>query len=697
MPREQVVRNNMPTKTTKRFALIFGLLAVALPAAAQTPAKRPMTANDLLAIQRVSEPAISPDGKWVAYTIGTPDLTTNAVVTQVWLAPADGSSARQLTHDGNSSRPQWSPDGARIAFLSDRSGVTEIYVVAVVGGDPQKLTTLSTNVDNEQWSPDGRSIAFTSNVYPDCADDACNASRLQAAAADPVKAREYQALLYRHWVKWSDGTRSHLFVADAQTGQSRDLTQGADYDVPPDQRGDPTDIAWSPDSQQICFTAVTDRPEAISTNGDLFTVDLAGAAPQRITTNPGFDGHPTYSPDGRSIAYRSQATPEYESDLFRLMLYDRASGTSTRLAPHFDLWVDTILWSPDSKKLYFWAQQEVDQPIFEIDPTPGAAPRPIVPGFNDDVTLSADGSTFAILRSAQNAPTEVFVAHTDGSDLHQVTHENAALLAQLDLARPENFWFEGAGGTRVEGMLLRPPSFDPSKKYPVVLAIHGGPQAAWENAWEGQAYRWNGQLFAAPGYVVVMINPRGSTGYGQKFVDEIQDDWGGKPYEDLMKGLDYVLATYPFADSTHTAAIGGSYGGYMVDWIATHTGRFKCLVSHAGPYDEFSMYGSTEELWFVEHDLKGMPWTNSASYEKWSPSSYAAQLGVFKTPTLILAGELDYRVPYTQDLEFFTALQRQNVPSKILLFPNDGHWILRPLDSARWNTTLADWLAKYLK
>ena len=679
-------------------AIILAALAFAIPAAAQTPAKRPFTVADLQSIRRVSEPAISPDGHWVAYTVGTPDLTANRLVTEVWLASTDNGDARQLTHDGDNSRPQWSPDGTRLAFLSDRSGVTQVYVVAVAGGDPQMLTTLSTGADNEQWSPDGHSIAFTSNVYPDCADDACNSARLKARADDPVQAREYDALLFRHWVHWSNGTRSHLFVADAQSGQARDLTAGADYDVPPDERGDPTDITWSPDSKQICFTAVTDRPEAISTNGDLFIVDLAGsAAPKRITTNPGFDSHPIYSPDGRSIAYRSQATPEYESDLFRLMLYDRATGSSTRLAPHFDLWVDTILWSPDSKKLYFWAQQELEQPVFEIAVTPGAEPRTILNDFNDNVSLSADGSTMAFLRSSITAPPEVFIAHSDGSAVRQITHQNDALLAQLDLPQPEAFWFAGAGGTRVQGVLIRPPGFDPSKKYPVVLVIHGGPQAAWENAWEGQAYRWNGELFAAPGYVAVLINPRGSTGYGQKFVDEIQDQWGGLPYEDLMKGLDYVLATYPFTDGTRTAAIGGSYGGYMVDWIATHTGRFKCLASHAGPYDELSMYGSTEELWFVEHDLKGTPWTNPASYQKWSPSTYAAQLGVYKTPTLILAGELDYRVPYTQDLEFFTALQRQGVPSKLLLFPDDGHWIQRPLDSERWNKTLADWLATYLK
>jgi dipeptidyl aminopeptidase/acylaminoacyl peptidase len=693
MRRHQTLRE----KTMKHSGIIFALLAFVITAAAQTPAKRAMTASDLQSFQRISEPQISPDGHWVAYTVAMPDLKANSVVKQVWLVPTDGGAPRQLTHDGNNWRPQFSPDGKRLAILSDRSGVIEIYTMPAAGGDAQKLTTLSTDIDNEQWSPDGRSIAFTSFVFPDCPDDACDNARLQALANDPVKAREYDHLLFRHWVHWSNGTRSHLFIADAQTGAARDLTPGADYDVPPDERGDPTDIAWSPDSKQICFTAVTDRPEAISTNGDLFTVDLAGGAPKRITTNPGFDGHPIYSPDGRSIAYRSQATAEYESDLFRLMLYDRASGTSTRLAPQFDLWVDTILWSPDSKKLYFWAQQELNQPIFEVAPTPGAAPRAIVGNFNNTVSLSADGNTIAFLRSAMDMPPEVFIAHSDGSGVTQLTHHNASLLAQLDLARPEPFWFPGANGTRVEGVLIRPPAFDPSKRYPMVLVIHGGPQTGWEDSWEGQAYRWNPELFAAPGYVSVLINPRGSTGYGQKFVDEIQDQWGGLPYEDLMKGVDYVLATYPFVDGNRMAAIGGSYGGYMVDWIATHTGRFKCLVSHAGPYDEFSMYGSTEELWFVEHDLKGTPWSNPASYQKWSPSTYAAELGKFKTPTLVLAGELDYRVPYTQDLEFFTDLQRQGVPSKILLFPDDGHWILKPLDSELWNKTLAGWLATYLK
>ena len=481
-------------------------------------------------------------------------------------------------------------------------------------------------------------------------------------------------------------------------GQPRDLTPGADYDVPPDERGDPADIAWSPDSKELCYTAVADKPEAISTNGDLFTVPASGGDSKRITTNPGFDGHPTYSPDGRFIAYHSQARPEYESDEFRLMLYNRATGTSVQLAKSLDLWVDTILWSKDSENLYFWAQREFWQPIFEVAAQEGAEAKAIVnDGFNDNLTMSADGRWFAFLRSSASAPTDVYIAHSDGSGVRQLTHQNAERLASLDLPRPEFFWFPGAGGVRIQGMLFKPPAFDPAKKYPLLLLAHGGPQTAWEDAWEASQYRWNAQVFAAPGYVAVLINRTGSTGYGQRFVDAIQDDWGGKPYEDLMKGVDYVLATYPFVDGSRMGAAGPSYGGYMIDWIATHTNRFKVLVSHAGPYDEASMYGATEELWFVEHDLKGTPWTNAEDYAKWSPSTYAAKLGEFKTPTLLTTGEMDYRVPYTQVLEFFTALQRQGVPSKLVVFPNDGHWLLKPRDSEFWYKAVQDWLASYLK
>jgi dipeptidyl aminopeptidase/acylaminoacyl peptidase len=675
---------------------VFFLIALVSSARAQTPSKRAMTFDDLAAMQRVGEPQISPDGRAVAYTVGITDMDSNRVAHNIWVvSTAQGSQPRQLTQGGHDTRPQWSPDGKTIAFLSNREGVTQIYAMPAQGGSAKKITSLSTGVDNEKWSPDGRWIAFTSSVFPDCPDDACNRMRDDAAEKSKVKARAYEHLLYRHWVHWSDGKRSHLFLVAANGGVPRDLTPHADYDVPPDERGDANDFNFSPDGKELCFTAVTDRPEAISTNGDLFLVPASGDEPKRITTNPGFDGHPAYSPDGRFIAYHSQKTPEYESDRWRLMLYDRAGGTHAEIAESFDRSVDEIVWSKDSKQIYFTALNDAEQPVYEIAAAPGSTPREVLKdSFNESISLSADGTAFAFLRSALIAPTEVFTSRSDGSAARELSQHNAGRLASIEMNPPESFWYEGAGGTRVQGMLIRPPHFDASKKYPLLLLIHGGPQSLWTDSW---GYRWNEELFAAPGYVAVLINPRGSTGYGQKFTDEITDDWGGRVYEDLMKGVDYVIGNYPFVDANRVAAAGGSYGGYMIDWIATHTGRFKVLISHAGVYDKTSMYGATEELWFEEHDMAGTPWTHPESYQKWSPSTYAGDLAKYKTPTLVFSGELDYRVPYTQSLEFFTALQRQNVPSKLVVYPDEGHWILKPQNSRLWYKTFSDWLAAYLE
>jgi dipeptidyl aminopeptidase/acylaminoacyl peptidase len=680
----------------KLLTLAYIVVASVSTIQAQTPPTHAMTFDDLIAMQRVSEPQISPDAHSVAYTVGTPEMESNRIARNIWVvSTAPGSPPRQLTQSGHDTRPQWSPDGKRIAFLSSREGASQVYVMSAQGGNPKKVTSLSTGADNEKWSPDGRSIAFTSSVYPDCPDDACNRSRDDTAEKNKIKARVYDHLLYRHWTHWSEGKRSHLFVVTANGGAPRDLTPRAGYDVPPDERGDASDFSFSPDSQELCFTAVTDRPEAISTNGDLFLVPLAGGEPKRITTNPGFDGHPAYSPDGRFIAYRSQKTAGYESDRWRLVLYDRASGKQIERAESFDRRVDEIDWSADSQRIYFTAENEGEKPVYEIAAAGDTAPREILKDtFNETLSISADGSVFAFLRSSLTMPSELFTARSDGSGAQQLSHHNAARLASLDIQPPESFWYEGAGGARVQGMLIRPPHFDASKKYPLLLLIHGGPQNMWTDSW---GYRWNEELFAAPGYVAVMINPRGSTGYGQKFTDEITDDWGGRAYDDLMKGVDFVLAKYPFVDASRLAAAGGSYGGYMVDWIATHTGRFKALISHAGVYDKPGMYGATEELWFEEHDMKGTPWTNPESYRKWSPSTFAGDLGKYRTPTLVICGELDYRVPYTQSLEFFTALQRQGVPSKLMVYPDEGHWILKPQNSQLWYKSFSEWLAAYLE
>jgi dipeptidyl aminopeptidase/acylaminoacyl peptidase len=684
---------------TFRNRLIVSALAIfslALGANAQAPAKRAITFHDLISMHRLSDPEVSPDGRLIAYAVATPDLDANRSIRNIWIVPVAGGDPRQVTVGGSDERPRWSPDSKKIAFLSSRRGTPQVYSISLDGGEASQVTFLSTGADNELWSPDGKTIAFVSSVYPDCGDDACNVRRDAQKDDSKVKAYVYEELLYRHWTAWSDGKRSHLFVVSPDGGTPRDLTPGADYDVPPFNLGEPEAIAFSPDGQELCFTANTDKDQATSTNGNLFTVPVTGAtAPTRITTNPGDDWGPAYSPDGKWIAYRAQFQPGYESDRWRLMLYDRQSAKPVNLTENFDRNVESNVWSANSKAIYFQTEDKAEMPIYSIAASPGSSPKLVLAdSFNAEFDVSRDGRTLAFTRTNLSLPAEIFAANSDGTNVRQLTHQNGDLLSQLDLPTAEPYWFEGAEGTQVEGLMLRPPHFDASKKYPTILLIHGGPQGEWDDEW---GYRWNPQVMAAPGYVVVMINPRGSFGYGQKFTAEISRDWGGKVYEDLMKGLDAAIAKYPFIDSTRLAAAGGSYGGYMTDWIATHTDRFKCLISHAGPYNEFSMYGATEELWFMDWEFGGPPWSNPELYKKWSPSEYASALGKYKTPTLVIGGELDYRVPYTQDLEFFTALQRQGVPSKLIIFPDEGHWVLKPQNSELWYKSFLDWLATYLK
>ena len=545
-------------------------LAASSMAGAQTSAKRAITFKDLISIHRVGDPQISPDARWVAYTVATPDIDANRNASNVWIVSMAGGDARQLTRSGKDQRPRWSPDGKTLVFLSSRDGASQVYSIPLEGGEPTRITSISTGADNELWSPDGKWIAFISSVYPDCKDEACNSQRDAEHAKSKVKAHVYDKLLYRHWTSWSDGKRSHLFILPVTGGAPRDLTPGADYDVPPFNLGEPEAISFSPDSREICFTANTDKDEALSTNGDLFTVPANGsAAPQRITSNPANDWGGMYSPDGKWIAYRAQMRPGYESDRWRLMLYGRRQpgAKPIDLTEDFDSNVESVAWSADSSKLYFETEEKAELPIYSIATTPGSKPNALLADtFNADLDVSHDGRLLVFTRTSLAMPAEIFVANSDGTGTRQLTHQNADLLAQLDLPVPEPFWFEGAGGTQVEGLMLPPPHFDASKKYPMLLLIHGGPQGEWDDSW---GYRWNEQLMASPGYVVVAINPRGSFGYGHKFAEEISRDWGGKVYDDLMKGVDAAIAKYPFIDKARLAAAGGSYGGYMVDWVGS--------------------------------------------------------------------------------------------------------------------------------
>ncbi|MGH9945330.1 MAG: S9 family peptidase, partial [Pyrinomonadaceae bacterium] len=554
------------------------------------------------------------------------------------------------------------------------------------------------------WSPDGRLLAFVSDIYPDCADDACNRRRDAAAEESKVKARTIDRLLYRHWNTWKDGKRTHVFVVSADGGTARDMTPG-DFDAPPFSLGGPTDYAFSPDSKELAFARNTEKVEATSTNNDIFIVPVAGGEPVRLTgDNKGSDQSPQYSPDGRFIAYRSQQRAGFESDRWRLMLYDRQTKQTRELLPKYDAYVDGFTFAPDSKHIYFVSGERGRQPAYVVSVEGGGGePVKFLSGFNDDLKLSADGQTMVFTRSSSAMPTEIFVTRVADprqriaqgeAAVRQATRTNDAYLASFGLKPGEEISWEGAGGTKVSGWMFKPHGFMSGKKYPLVVLIHGGPQGAWNDNW---GYRWNPQVFASAGYAVFMPNPRGSTGFGQQFIDDISGDWGGKVFTDLMNGVAHAAA-FDYVDRERIGAAGGSYGGYMVNWIAGHNAdprvQFKALVSHAGLFNLASMYGVTEELWFTEWEFKGTPWDNPEMYTRWSPHMFVKN---FKTPTLVVHGELDYRVPVGEGFQMFTALQKMNVPSKLLYFPDEGHWILKPQNSELWYDTVISWFDTYLR
>ena len=736
------------------------ILSFASSLLAQTQSqKHPFTFEDMMKLKRVGAPAPSPDGKWVVFECEDVDLAANKKTSHLWIVPASGGESRRLNPTPNhEERPRFSADGKRLIWTSKATDPTQIWMsdfdpgAGALIGKPHQVTNISTGADGAIWSPDGKNIVFVSSVYPDCKDDACNKQRDEELKKSKVKAKVFTRLFYRHWNAFTEFKRSHLFVVSAdaradrntdfqsvrpagfqpadsqppdkmsggQTGQRPvlqplDLT-GGDHDVPPFSLGGQDMYAISPDGQQVAYTSNIDEVEAISTNNEIFVVPITGGAPKKISTSPGSDTTPLYSPDGKYLAWRSQARAGFEADKWRLLVQDRQSGKTRDLTEKFDRSLGSFAWGPTANGIWFAAEDHGEAPIYFVA-LESSQPAEIARLHADDLIFGPNGALY-FTRMSIAAPNEIWrVVFTDPalSNLTQeiggsmtkhdvptsVTHMNDALLSRIDMQPLESFTFKGANNDDVQGFMVKPPGFDPNKKYPLKFLLHGGPQGAWGNSW---SYRWNAELFAASGnseslrepggYVVVMINFHGSTGYGQRFTDSISGDWGGKPYVDVMKGLDYVEKTYPFVDKNREAALGASYGGYMANWLLGHTNRFKCIVSHDGMFNAESAYGTTEELWFPNWEFGGPPWKKRDVYRKWSPHEYAQN---FKTPTLVVHGQNDYRLDVSQGFDLFTTLQLLKVPSKMLYFPDEGHWVLKPQNSQLWYKTVNDWVDQRCK
>ena len=688
------------------------LCILLLPLAADAGEKRRlMQVDDLLRVRRVADPQISPDGRWVVYAVGVPDLEKNRVLYHLWLAPTDASSPpRRLTAADKSDRhPRWSPDGKTILFESTRSGSSQLWAIDLAGGEARQLTSLSTGSSTGIWSRDGKQIAFVSPVWPEFSEkpfkesDRLNKERIDEREKSPVKAKVFTRLFFRHWDDYVDDKRQHLFVApyvNGEAGEPRDVTPG-DRDAYPTSTtfsvGD--DFTFSPDGTHLVFTAVPAKDEAWSTNYDLCRVPVDNRSTEWETLtrdNPAADDAPQFSPDGRKLAYRAQKRPGFEADRWELMLVDcdpggKPAGTPRTLTPTFEHWVDTFVWAGDST-LFLTAEARAAVPLWRLQ-TDGTITKHFGGGAVGSPSVSRAGDRLAFTRAAMDQPPVVCTLGTarEAKDTLHTFDPNAALLKELDLPRPESVTVP-VEGAEMQMWILKPPGFDPRKKWPVVYLVHGGPQGAWDDSW---SYRWNPQAWAAQGYVVAMPNPRGSTGFGQKFVDAISGDWGGKVYDDLMKGADYV-EKLPYVDKARVAAAGASFGGYMMNWFAVNTGRFKCLINHCGVWNFDSMYATTEELWFDEWEHGGPPWGKDRhSYEKHSPHRYAANLAKYRTPMLIIHNDLDFRVPVSEGIQVFTTLQRLGVPSRFINFPDEGHWVLKPRNSQYWHKEVFAWLKKY--
>jgi dipeptidyl aminopeptidase/acylaminoacyl peptidase len=652
----------------------------------------PFRVETMHQLLRASDAQLSPDGKWVAFTVAHSNLGTNKMVRNLWLVSTSGGDARALTFAGTGSneRPRWSPDSRSIYFLSSRvENTAQVFKLDLSGGEAVQVTHSPVEVDSFILSPDGKTLVLTASVFPDSQGLAASKKLQKEKEESPVKARLLTEVPFRRWDSWVDGKRNHLFCVPVAGGEPKDLTPG-DIDSPIWTEDGTEEIAFSPDSQELCFSRYTES-EGFVGNSDLFTLPLTGGQPTQITTNRSADSTPLYSPDGRYIAYKATLRPDLESDQPRLFVYDRKTRQHINLTEQLDRPIQSYLWNPDSRSLWITIEDQGLTPILRLDLATKAATRLPGGGTCGDVQVSADGKLLTFTRSDFSDPTDLFRLDTaDGSSPTPLTHLNADILKQIEFGTVRPFSLSGWHSEPVQCWEIRPPGFKASQKYPLLLLMHGGPEGSWHNLFH---YRWNAHLFAARGYVVIMPNFHGSTGFGLKFMDAIKGQWGGAPYEDQMKAVDEAL-TWSYIDPTRLAAAGASYGGYMANWVAGHTDRFRTIVNHDGLYDLVTALYSADFPGGVDKEFYGAPWTNQQALIEQAPSTYAKN---FKTPMLIIHGEKDYRVDPSNGFATFQVLQAMKIPSKLLYFPDENHWVLKPANSVLWYHTVLDWLDRWVQ
>ena len=680
-------------RLTYLFLFVFLCVSVVF---AEMPSQEthPFSVYDMLAMDRISDPQISPDGKWIVFVLRMTDLEANKGRTDLWLVSVDGTKLRRLTsHPENDSNPRWAPDGKLVWFISDRTESSQVWRICIDGGGAEQVTKQSLDVGNPVVSLDGKHIAFTMEVFPDCNTIECTKNKLNEIKEKKASGRIYDRVFIRHWDSWKDGRRSHLFVMPSSGGDALDVMRSMDADTPSKPFGGPEEITFTPNGKELVFTARdAGREEAWSTDFDLYRVPVDSSKdPQCFTEkNKAWDTSPVFSPDGKTLAYLAMKKEGYESDRYRIILHSWPEGQERNLTESWDRSPSTICWSADGKTIYATAKNTGQKSLFAIDATTGKVRTIVKDGYVSSPRVAGQQIVCGI--DNLQSPVELYSVKSDGSNVREITQINAEKIALAQMGEYEQFSFKGWNEEEVYCYVVKPAEFNPRKKYPVAFLIHGGPQSSFGNHFH---YRWNPQAYAGAGYAAVMVDFHGSTGYGQAFTDSINGDWGGKPLEDLQKGLATVLKRYPWMGRDRVGALGASFGGYMINWIAGNwPGRFRCLINHDGNLDERMAYFNTEELWFPEWDHIGTPWDNPKGYEKHNPVNHIKN---WQDPMLVIHGALDFRVADTQGLSTFSTLQRLGINSKLLYFPDEGHWVLKPHNSILWHETVIDWLDRWLK